>query len=657
MSYYYETPANQTSSSAVKIIGIIVILMIVIASGIAMLFQFDPQIAPPGVDGDVKVAVIDSGLDVDFTIESRVAEQKSFVEPRYGYDVTDLTTTDSNPSDDAGGTVPHGTIVSRTVLQTSSNAIIVNAKVIDSDGGATASGIIAAIYWAIEQNCSVINLSLGSSPTYGDPIEQAIEYAFSMGVLVVSAAGNDGAGGIGGTSINSPSVFLYSLSVGASNDDGEPASFTSIGPTADRYMKPDIIAQGYSEYGSSIYFGTSFASPRAAAVAAGLVAYCNANDITVSPGLLMAAIMKGASSLPYPEYVIGSGVLDYTGARDAIIESTQVDNDPEIVYVSPGSLPLDFERLFYGDSYKFNLRLVTAGYSTYSIVIDSQTPEIFDIANQVSVNQTALIPITINVPETGPVSFGATITFEAAGHDIATTVSFFADEAIARIAFDTSHTTWPIDTSYGQFKELYIKLVSNDISVTEIQDSSLISSSYLDQFDAVFLLDPCAWDINETDPTNLHLISFPYSEQETLAYEEYFLNGGGIFVTALSNDSLDISSLNEFLDWTGFSLGYQSVPSSGSPVLIDDLYAHAITAGVQDFDFVGASVRHNASGFTLARYGITSVLACMEGSGGGRIVVTGTNFFIDNWGILGEYSSSDNDILSLKIALWLSQLS
>ena len=36
----------------------------------------------------------------------------------------------------------------------------------------------------------------------------------------------------------------------------------------------------------------------------------------------MTAIMKSAGSLPYPEYVIGAGVLDYTGARDAIIEST-----------------------------------------------------------------------------------------------------------------------------------------------------------------------------------------------------------------------------------------------------------------------------------------------------------------------------------------------
>ncbi|MHA1577157.1 MAG: S8 family peptidase, partial [Candidatus Thorarchaeota archaeon] len=280
MSSYYEMqPVDQTSSPAIKIIGIIVILMIVIASGIAMLFQFEPPINPPGAGGDVKVAVIDSGLDIDFTIENRVAEQKSFVEPLYGYDITDLTTDDSNPSDDLGNTVPHGTVVSRTVLQTSSSAIIVNAKVIDSDGGATSRGIIAAIYWSIEQNCSIINLSLGSSPTYGDPIQQAVEYAFSLGVLVVSAAGNDGRGGIGGTSINSPSVFIQSLSVGALDDDGQPADFTSIGPTAGRYMKPDVIAQGYSEYGSNIYFGTSFASPRGAAVAADLVAYCNANDI------------------------------------------------------------------------------------------------------------------------------------------------------------------------------------------------------------------------------------------------------------------------------------------------------------------------------------------------------------------------------------------
>ncbi|MHA1637402.1 MAG: S8 family peptidase, partial [Candidatus Thorarchaeota archaeon] len=224
MSYYYETPApNQSSSSTgIKVIGIIVILMIVISTGIVMLFQLTPPLDGPYVleEGEVKVGVIDSGLDVDYTIQSRVAEQQSFVLPQYGYDTEDLTTTDSDPDDGAGGTVPHGTIVAKTVLDNSDNAVIVNAKVVSSEGTATSLGIKAAIYWAIEMNCTIINLSVGSSPTLGDPLEDAVEYAFSQGVLVVAAAGNDNQNDLAGNSINSPSVFQHSLSVAALDDSG-----------------------------------------------------------------------------------------------------------------------------------------------------------------------------------------------------------------------------------------------------------------------------------------------------------------------------------------------------------------------------------------------------------------------------------------------------
>ncbi|MHA2433510.1 MAG: S8 family serine peptidase, partial [Candidatus Thorarchaeota archaeon] len=155
--YPYEQ--QKTSSSSLKMIAAIVIFMLVISGGLLMLLPLDDLFNPPS--GSVKVAVIDSGIDIDNSLQGRVANQTSFVLAEYGYLVEDTTVTDSAPE----GSV-HGTIVAKEIASLSSNAIILNAKILGSSGTATSRALIAAIQWAVEMNCSVINLSLGSLPTY-----------------------------------------------------------------------------------------------------------------------------------------------------------------------------------------------------------------------------------------------------------------------------------------------------------------------------------------------------------------------------------------------------------------------------------------------------------------------------------------------------------
>ena len=48
-----------------------------------------------------------------------------------------------------------------------------------------------------------------------------------------------------------------------------------------------------------------------------------------------------------------------------------------------------------------------------------------------------------------------------------------------------------------------------------------------------------------------------------------------------------------------------------------------------------------------------SVMGYKEGVGGGKIVVTGSNYMLDNWGLLDQYSTAnDNALLVYKIVLW-----
>jgi len=136
-----------------------------------------------------------------------------------------------------------------------------------------------AAEWADSLGADIFSTSLGyslmddslESHTYADMdgnttlITRAAEMAAARGILVVNSAGNEG---------NSPWRYICApadgdsvLTVGAVNKLGARSSFSSIGPTADGRIKPDVMALGQQTtvinpqgqlYSSS---GTSFSCP------------------------------------------------------------------------------------------------------------------------------------------------------------------------------------------------------------------------------------------------------------------------------------------------------------------------------------------------------------------------------------------------------------
>ncbi len=647
----YDLPSNKPSKGStgtLKGIAIVIVLLIIVAGLTAIISPQLPNIISPPKNG-VRVAVVDTGVDSTDLPMGSVVASRSFILPQYGYDLMDTSTDDARPDD-----VPHGTLVASTILSSSSNAVIVNAKTISSEGSATTLGIVAAIYWAMEQNCSVINLSLGSDPTLGDPIANAIDDAISQGVVVVSSAGNSGDSGTSGSSISSPAMFPNVIAVGALDELGEPADYTSSGPTRDPIMKPDIMAAGYVSTSSALYYGTSFSSPRVAGKVADMISYCNENGIPYTPGLIKAALMKSATHMNYPEYLVGAGKVNYDGAIQILSSFNSSSTVPNLTYINPKELPLDYERLFYNDNYTFGVQVINSKEIAYTINVTSSTPDVFEIPSSVVVNQTDIIPLQIHVPSTGPTLFSANITFTGDDTSDYLSISFTAADAVAHVALDVSHSTWSIDTHYGQFRELYKLLTKNSISVTEFGLGTTISYDLLSRYDAVLVLDPCSWNVNETDPVHPEEYSLPYAPDEIKAYETYFNNSGGIFIAGLSNRSLDTSAVNDLLSWSGFSFSANRYPANGNYVEVNNLVAHAITAGVTSFDFVGANLTVPENGTVLAWYSDVATLGSLEGNGtAGRMVVTGTNFFIDNWGLTSKYDAGDDRTLALQIVLWL----
>jgi len=107
--------------------------------------------------------------------------------------------------------------------------------------------------------------------------------------------------------------------VGAVDTDGIRANFSSLGPTYDGRIKPDVMACGQNTYvansenTSGYYrsFGTSLATPLVAGVAALLLQA----DSTMTPVQVKDALRSTADRALYPDNYYGWGVINAEAAR------------------------------------------------------------------------------------------------------------------------------------------------------------------------------------------------------------------------------------------------------------------------------------------------------------------------------------------------------
>lgn len=116
------------------------------------------------------------------------------------------------------------------------------------------------------------------SHTYSDMngstnfISKGAEIAFSKGIIVVASAGNEGV--TSEPHIGAPADAVSVITVGSVNSGKVKSSFSSVGPSYDNRIKPDVMAQGTSTVISDASGnigtanGTSFSCP----VMAGMIA-------------------------------------------------------------------------------------------------------------------------------------------------------------------------------------------------------------------------------------------------------------------------------------------------------------------------------------------------------------------------------------------------
>ena len=173
--------------------------------------------------------------------------------------------------------------------------------------------------WADKNGADIINSSLG----YGKDrhwtkdmdgtsyVAKAANKAVEKGILICNSAGNEGDDSRWMTIIT-PADAENVLCVGGIENylnDYRHVNFSSYGPTADKRLKPNVVAFGYAEVaepkgGYSNAAGTSFSSPLVAGFCA--CAWQTKRDLTALQ--MKAEIEKSADLYPYFDYAFGYGV-------------------------------------------------------------------------------------------------------------------------------------------------------------------------------------------------------------------------------------------------------------------------------------------------------------------------------------------------------------
>jgi subtilisin family serine protease len=169
------------------------------------------------------------------------------------------------------------------------------------------------------------------------PMSIGAEIAASRGMICMNAAGNEGDGNC---TLGIPADAEHIVTVGAVNAAGDRASFSSVGPTYDGRIKPDVMAMGEGTYVASGYGswwpyyngnGTSFATP----VLAGAVACLRQARPYSSVQEICDALRACGNRADNPDSKYGYGIPDFSQALEMLkVEEHSVAAN-EIINVYP----------------------------------------------------------------------------------------------------------------------------------------------------------------------------------------------------------------------------------------------------------------------------------------------------------------------------------
>ncbi|HUG15666.1 MAG TPA: S8 family serine peptidase [Thermomicrobiales bacterium] len=220
-----------------------------------------------GGNESIAIAILDTGIDhghVDFQYGGVDNNEFSKIQKWVNF-------TNSPTVEDVHG---HGTHVAGSVAAATNNGIgvagvcpncvLYNVKVLGDSGGGSWDGIAKGINWSADNGAKVINMSLGGA-SGSRTVQRAVDYAWSKGVVIVAAAGNQGS-----SSPHYPAYYAKVIAVAATNHNDQKSSFSNYGSWVDVAAPGELILSTTMGDTYASWSGTSMATPHVAGLA-GLV--------------------------------------------------------------------------------------------------------------------------------------------------------------------------------------------------------------------------------------------------------------------------------------------------------------------------------------------------------------------------------------------------
>ncbi len=204
---------------------------------------------------EVIVAVVDTGVDYNHSdLDDNMWTDGSGY---YGYD---FINDDNDPLDDHG----HGTHCSGIIAAEGNNGLdvvgvcwdakIMALKFLGSNGSGNTSDAVTAFYYAVDNGADVVSNSWGGGG-FSQSAQDAIDYAYSQGVIMIAAAGNDNS-----SSSHYPASYDHMISVAATDSDDVKASFSNYGDWID-IAAPGVNILSLRAQGTDMYLGKSGYAP------------------------------------------------------------------------------------------------------------------------------------------------------------------------------------------------------------------------------------------------------------------------------------------------------------------------------------------------------------------------------------------------------------
>lgn len=224
-----------------------------------------------------------------------------------------------------------------------------------------------AAEFADSVGADVINSSLGytefddpaQNHTYADmngdvaPSTRAADFAGMRGIVVCNSAGNSGSNNW--NFIGAPADADSILTVGAVDEFGSYAFFSSNGPTSDGRVKPNVAAQGQNTIVADVFNGgvypgngTSFSSP----VMAGMVACLLQCHPSATSMQIIEALQQSATQALNPDTLVGYGIPNVAQACVLLsgLQSHDIRNGDNLLITGPNPFDHTLEFSFYSDS-------------------------------------------------------------------------------------------------------------------------------------------------------------------------------------------------------------------------------------------------------------------------------------------------------------------